>query len=129
MDKETLNLLNQGALKCCLSGMTITNPNDYSLEHYCPKSRIPESLANNPYNLHPALKVLNMIKGDLLPCQWEVAKIERCYNALKHYRLKAKDRRIVEGAIKIYESESPKNPCEMCILNLAKYYCEQARCR
>lgn len=129
MDKKTLNLINLGALKCCLSGLTINSPADYSLEHYVPKSRAPEAITSNPYNLYPAIKILNTIKSDLLPCQWEVAKVERCYRALKNYHLKTREKQIVQAAIQIYESETPRNPCEMCILSLSQHYCDRARCR
>lgn len=129
MDKKTRNLINLGALKCCLCGLAITDQKDYSIEHYAPKSRTIPALANNPYNLRPAFKILNCIKGDLLPCQWHVVKIERCYRALKTYNLKARERRIVQQAIRIYENEQPVNPCTDCILSLSQEHCEQAKTR
>ena len=43
---------------CFLSGEPIIRLKDLTKEHYCPKSKLPPSIANDPYNIKPALKVI-----------------------------------------------------------------------
>lgn len=49
-------------MKCVLSGIEIPT-GKYSIEHYCPKSRMPTNLAQMPDNKFYAIKVFNQIKG------------------------------------------------------------------
>lgn len=62
MDKTTRNLINLGALKCCICGLAITREKDYSVEHCPPRSRQKEL---GPSKTYPAHKWCNNDKGAL----------------------------------------------------------------
>lgn len=108
---------------CCLSGLPIINKSDWSREHYAPKSRIPPELAQNPYNIRPALKIINNIKGDLFPCEWQDVRLARCYKAIATYHLSHRHHQQILQAISIFESVQPTNSCQGCICALVPEYC------
>lgn len=62
MNKQTRNLINLGALKCCICGLVIESPKDYSVEHEPPRSRQKELGKSNTYHSH---KKCNSDKGAL----------------------------------------------------------------
>ena len=103
---------------CFLSGIEIPK-NKYSREHYCPKSRIKE-LAQHPYNIYPAIKIFNHIKGSLMPCEWEAQKYDLIQNAYLHWHIKPSDKKLLRQAL----NGMPKiNPCEYCICAYYKDRC------
>lgn len=100
---------------CILSGLKIKNINDLSIEHYCPLSRVSYQLSTQESNLYPAYKIINNIKGNLLPCEFEEEKIQLYKKILYKNKLKEHDRKIVENALD-YSDKYIINPCFYCIL-------------
>lgn len=117
MDSQTLMMLRNRQLYCWLCGELILRQQDYSVEHWVPKSRVDREIANNPLNLHPAHRLLNEIKSNLLPCEWYDQRIYRVAYALDHRRLKEKERRLLGKALKYFAYHYTDNPCLNCILN------------
>lgn len=115
-----------GNLICILSGLPIEK-NDYSIEHYCPKSRISAPLSEEPQNKYPAIKIINNIKGNLLPCEWCILRKERLYTAFIKWKLKPRQKQIVKQAIQHIESGYNINPCKDCILQNKPLECYNAR--
>lgn len=109
--------------KCFLSGIEIPK-GKHSVEHYVPKCRA-RDVAQHPYNLFPAIKIINHIKGGLMPCEWEDRKYDLIYEAYKHWHIRRDDRPILRQAL----NGMPKiNPCEFCICAYYNKYCiNQAR--
>lgn len=98
------------AEKCFLSGIEIPK-GKHSKEHYVPKCRAP-LIAQHPYNIFPAIKIINHIKGSLMPCEWEDCKYDLIYEAYKHWHIRQDDKKILRQAL----NGMPKiNPCEFCI--------------
>jgi hypothetical protein len=103
---------------CILSGIEIPK-GKYSREHYCPKSRL-ENLAQHPYNIFPAIKIFNHIKGSLMPCEWEEQKYDLVYHAYNNWHIKRDDRKLLRQAL----NGMPKiNPCQYCICAKHVQYC------
>lgn len=107
---------------CFLSGIEIPK-GKYSREHYCPKSRL-GSAAQNHYNIYPAIKIFNHIKGNLMPCEWEEQKYDLIYHAYQNWHVKPEDRKLLRQAL----NGMPKiNPCEYCMCSFYKQYCVKER--
>ena len=105
---------------CFLSGIEIPK-GQASIEHFAPRSRIPKAIAQQSYNLYPAIKVINFAKGDLMPCEWFAQREYRLQYAYKNWKLKAIDKKIIQKALK---SGLPQmNPCEYCICAKHVQYC------
>lgn len=103
-----------GNCYCVLSGLQITNLKDLSLEHYCPQSRVSYNLAKQPANIFPAIRVINSVKSNLLPCTWEFYKVEILQKAITKSHNK-RERNILQAAL----DNAPFykiNPCDYCIL-------------
>lgn len=115
-------------LTCCLSGLSITRPQDFSREHYVPKARTTPEFSGDSYNIRPAIKIINSIKGALLPCEWVLLRKERLLYALTHYKLTAHNKSIIIKALDRLATEKDMlNPCQHCILSNAKKQCDKAR--
>lgn len=103
---------------CFLTGIEIPN-GKHSKEHYVPKSRA-KYIAQHPYNIYPAIKIFNHIKGNLMPCEWESQKYDLIYHAYKNWHIKPADKKLLRQAL----NGMPKiNPCEYCICAYYKEYC------
>ena len=113
---------------CFLSGLEIPK-GQYSREHIAPRSKIPAYLANNPYNIAPAIKIFNCIKADRFLCEWEDKKFELTYNALKTWNLKKANKDVIIEALDRFATEKDSlNPCQHCILSkIATEYCYAER--
>lgn len=108
---------------CFLSGLEIPEGSG-SKEHIVPRSRAPKHIVSLPYNIQPAIKVINHIKGDRMLCEWEDQKITLCTFALENWKLKATDKRIIINALAGFATEKePQNPCQRCVLSEATEYC------
>lgn len=81
MNRETRNLINMGALKCCICGLAIERPADYSVEHEPPKSRQEECGLSKTY---PAHKWCNNDKGSLTLDEYRVFCELRAKRAGQH---------------------------------------------
>lgn len=107
---------------CFLSGIEIPKCK-YSREHYCPKSRL-GIIAQHQYNIFPAIKIFNHIKGNLMPCEWEEQKYDLIYHAYKNWHIKPADKKLLRQAL----NGMPKiNACEYCICSQYKQYCIKER--
>lgn len=121
-------LVNSAPLICCLSGLLIENPKDLSREHYVPKARAPEFYTLFPYNIHPALKIMNSIKGAMLPCEWMLLREEKLTYALDHWNLTAHNRELIIKALDRFATEKGVlDPCQYCILSTAPEQCNESR--
>lgn len=110
-------------MKGILSGIEIP-PNKYSIEHYCPKSKLPKYLAQDPKNIYPAIKIFNFIKADRFPCEWEEQKYRLILRAYYNWNIKTSDKKLLRQALK----GMPRiNPCEYCICSIYKDYCIKKR--
>ena len=105
---------------CFLSGEPIIRPKDLTREHYCPKSKLPLSIASEPYNIKPAIKIINNIKGDLFPCEWEEQKIGRVYNAIINYNLDNYERALLSLVLEKYKIQGKRDVCPLCVLHKLK---------
>ena len=110
-------------MKCILSGLEIPQ-GQMNREHYLPRSRVPRCIAQDPYNIFPAIRVINSIKGNLYPCEWEDCKFSLVYRAYKNYNLRYADKSIVKQAI---EEMQNINPCEHCLAAQCHKYCINSR--
>lgn len=118
----------QETIVCCLSGLPITCRQDFSREHFVPKSRTTPELSGNSYNIRPAIKIVNNIKGDLLPCEWMLVREERLLYALLYYKLTKHEKSIITKTLDRFATEKEQlNPCQYCILSSAKEQCDAAR--
>lgn len=115
-------------LHCALCGCLIEAREDISVEHYVPKARTTHDLSGNSYNIRPAIKIINSIKGSLLPCEWHLIRRERLLYAIKYWRLTRHDEAIIIKALARLATEKDLlNPCQNCILSNAKEQCDAAR--
>lgn len=118
----------QETIICCLSGLPITCRQDFSREHFVPKSRTTPEFSGDSYNIRPAIKIINNIKGDLLPCEWVLLRKERLLYALLHYNLTKHNKSIIIKTLDRFATEKELlNPCQYCILSNAKEQCDVAR--
>lgn len=101
---------------CFLSDEPIIRIKDLTKEHYCPKSKVPPYVANDPYNIKPAIKIVNNIKGDLFPCEWEEQKTERIYKAICNYNLDSYERALLGMLFEKFKIQGPLDVCPYCIL-------------
>ena len=126
--KLYLPLLRLNQVRCCLSGLLIKKPKDLTVEHYVPKSRTVPDFSQSPYNIRPAIKIINTIKGALLPCEWVLVREERLLYALMHYKLTSHNKSVIIKALDRFATEKDVlNPCQHCILSNAKEQCDAAR--
>lgn len=105
---------------CFLSGLEIP-PGKYTKEHYVPLSRAPDFITHDPANIFPAHRVINNIKQNFLPCEWEEKKWNLTYHALSDWHLKHADKYFVARTLKNWETYII-NPCQYCLL-----HCGQSR--
>lgn len=110
-------------MKCILSGIEIP-PRKYSVEHYYPRCYLPPEIARNAFNLYPAIKIINNIKGSLRPCEWVNQRYNLIYHAVTHWNMKQADKKLCWEALK----GMPKiNPCDYCIASIYSEYCIKGR--
>lgn len=107
---------------CVLSGLEIPK-GQMNREHYLPKSRVPYYIAQDPRNIYPAIKIINSIKSNLYPCEWEYRKERLVMRAYENYRLKRPDKALIKYVL---DNMIPLNPCQYC---LARYYQGYCLCR
>lgn len=118
----------QGKIICCLSGLEILSQKDLSAEHYVPKARTTPDFSGDSYNIRPAIKIINSIKGALLPCEWALLREERLLYALLHWKLTKHNKSIIIKALdRLATEKDVLNPCQHCILSNAKEQCDEAR--
>lgn len=101
--------------KCILSGLDIPDGKG-NKEHLVPKGRV-FPLINGKSNVFPALKIINSIKGDLLPCEFERLKFEIGNKALNNWNIKQVDRNFIREAMINWSDGYSPNWCDMCIIN------------
>lgn len=106
---------------CFLSGLEIPVGKE-SVEHYFPRSLLPSNIAGLKENKYPASKIVNQVKGNLLPCQWEEQKIGLTLYAIKVYHIKSFDRKFLRATLKNWETYKI-NPCDFCIGSKLREYC------
>lgn len=106
--------------KCILSGLDIPDGKG-NREHLVPKGRV-YPLINGRSNVFPALKIINSIKGDLLPCEFEQLKYELSYKALNNWNIKEFDRNLIRQAILNWDSGYKPSWCNICIINCHHRY-------
>lgn len=100
-------------MKCILCDLEIPTGKE-SREHYCCKSRFPKYIWNSPQNIFYAHYMLNAIKANYLPCEFEELKVDLTYKALKYWRLSNEDREFLNKAIDNWQVWN-RNPCELCL--------------
>lgn len=100
-------------MKCVLSNLEIPKGKE-SIEHYLPKSRVPMCMWNRQENKFYAHYMLNAIKSNHLPCEFEEMKFDLTYKALINWRIKDDDKQFLREAIANWETWH-RNPCELCI--------------
>lgn len=103
---------------CFLSGLEIPTGKQ-SVEHYCPKSRVPTFIWKNPDNIHIAHRTINAIKSDRLPCEWEQTKWNLTHHALHSWNLKQEDAYFVARTLQNWE-QYIIDPCQYCLLHCGK---------
>lgn len=101
---------------CYLCDEPILRPKDLTKEHYCPKSRVPRYIAQSPYNIKPAIKIVNNIKGNLMPCEWEDRKVFLIYRALQSYHIDRFERQLLTRVLEKYQKEGPQYVCDQCAM-------------
>ena len=101
--------------RCVLSDLEIPKGKQ-NIEHYIPKSRVPKYIWSNPYNLFPAHQVVNSIKSNLMPCEFEEKKFDLTYHAMYNWRIRFADREFLQKTLEHWE-EWHRNPCDLCLLN------------
>lgn len=111
---------NEYTQNCFLSGLKIQE-RTYTQEHVAPKSRIPNRLAQQPYNIRPAIGVFNNIKHARFYCQWMDEKYELCFKAYQTWNIRHADRELVRVALE--DGMPERNPCEFCICASNSEYC------
>ena len=99
---------------CFLSGLEIPK-GKLSREHYSPKSLITRNFHYTKNNIFPAHKLINEIKGNILPCKWEQKKFDRVLFAIEHYDLRSADREFCRKTLENWETYRI-NPCQWCIM-------------
>ena len=103
---------------CILSGLEIPR-GQRTIEHYVPKSRAPRYIWSNPRNLFPAIKIINNMKGNLLPCEWQDTKLALAHKAYMNWHLRHDDKEIIKAAIENWH-RLVFNPCEKCLLRCGR---------
>lgn len=98
---------------CVLCNLEIPKGKE-SREHYLPKSRVPKFIWNNPKNIFDAHYMLNAIKSNYLPCEFEEIKYDITYNAIINWRMPEEDRDFLKKALGNWEVWH-RNPCELCL--------------
>lgn len=101
--------------KCILSGLDIPDGKG-NLEHLVPRGRV-YPLINGRSNVFPALKIINSIKGNLLPCEFEKLKYKLADKALNDWNIKQVDRNLIREAMIRWDEGYNPNWCDICILN------------
>lgn len=99
---------------CFLSGLIIPKGR-FSREHFYPQSKIPQNFHTNIQNIFPAHKVINEIKSNLKPCQWEEKKFDRVSYAIQWYDIRVSDREFCRKTLENWETYK-MNPCVWCIM-------------
>lgn len=99
---------------CILSDLEIPKGKK-NTEHYCPRSRVPKSIWNNPKNLFPAHKVVNCVKGNMMPCEWEEEKFDLTYHAMCHWNIRQADKEFLKQTLEHWE-EWYRDPCKLCLM-------------
>lgn len=99
---------------CILSDLEIPHGKQ-NVEHYCPRSRVPQRIAEHPNNLFPAHKVVNCIKNNLMPCEWEEQKFDLTYHAIYHWNIRHEDKVFLKKTLEHWE-EWYRNPCQLCLM-------------
>ena len=107
--------IKRGACYCILCGNKIENYKDLSLEHLTPIARVNYKLAAKSYNIYPAIRIINTIKGSLLFCEWMNERVDLLQNSLENHKLTTHERILIEKAL---ESTYTYNidPCDFCIM-------------
>lgn len=118
-----------GGMTCFLSGAPIINLKDFSREHYVAKQRAPAWITGQDYNIRPALKVINNIKGADLPCEWHARRIYKIEQALDSWNLSAHNQLVAREALRYIVRERKKQfiPCNWCILRIYPEHCPYSR--
>lgn len=106
-------------IHCFLCGLEIP-PGRLSIEHYVPLSRADSVITGSPFNKFPAHKIINNMKGNLLPCEFEDRKWELAYKAIHFWSIKQVDKKYVERALKNWETYM-LDPCHFCLLNCKQH--------
>lgn len=99
---------------CILSDLVIPDGKE-NREHYIPKSRTRKQIWNDPRNIFWAHYMMNAIKSNFLPCEWEEAKFDLTFHALENWKLEEDDRLFLKNALNHWEGWH-RNPCELCLL-------------
>lgn len=99
---------------CILSNLEIPEGKE-SREHYLPKNRTIKKLWNDPRNVFWAHYVLNSIKGDYLPCEWQELRWALTYNAIHKWRIQDDDKEFLRRAMRQWENGWSRNPCDLCL--------------
>lgn len=100
-------------MKCILCDLEIPKGKE-SREHYIPRSRTSRHIWDNQRNIFWAHYMLNAVKSNYLPCEWEELKFELTYNAIQHWNIKEDDKDFLKAAMDNWEIWH-RNPCELCI--------------
>lgn len=101
-------------LTCVLSGLEIP-PGKENQEHLCPKSRVPKTVWSDPRNIFWAHRVMNTIKGNFMPCEWERAKFDLTYHALQKWNLHKTDKQFLKRALEYWDGWH-MDACGLCLL-------------
>ena len=107
--------IKKGKCVCIISGIPINDVNKLSLEHWVPQSRWDGIEVKQSYNIYPAYKILNALKGSMLPCEFWANRENIYKKALKQYKLNRDDRRTVQAALDFIPYYN-FNPCSACFL-------------
>ena len=70
------------------------------------------------YNLRPSIKIVNNIKGNLLPCEWEEQKVSRVYKAIYTYKLDSYELSLLKKLLEKWIKAPIVKPCNKCGLAL-----------
>ena len=107
--------IKKGTCFCILSGLQINDQTELSLEHFVPLSRGPYYECKQSYNIFPAFKIINGIKGSLLPCEYFENREKLLQKTLSKGHLNRKNTAILKAAIENIPNYKI-NPCNYCIL-------------
>lgn len=101
--------------KCILSGLEIPEGKE-TREHLVPRSRL-ICRVDDPSNIFPAHKIINCMKGDLLPCEFENLKYHIATKALNRWHIKQSDKNFIMEAVLNWNQGYNPDWCDICILN------------
>ena len=107
--------IKNGKCVCVISGIPINEIKQLSLEHWVPKCRWDGIEVTEPYNIYPAHKIINSLKGSMLPCEFWINREKIYKRAIQHYNLKRDEKRIVQAALNFIPYYK-LNPCDLCFL-------------